>query len=127
MIYVHGYVCMRLMFLLYTHAVTSHHAPLTLFTFPPPPILLPHIPSPHTPPPSVLYQGNGYTQCMGLLMNYPGRMEVQEIVQLARHMRYPVSADLHCASHDTSRHMTLHATCHFTSNDTARHMTLHNT
>ena len=62
-----------------------------------------HIPSPPPSLPLVLYQGNGYTQCMGLLMNYPGQIEVQEIVQLARHMRHPVSDDdtLHEVSHDT--------------------------
>ena len=37
------------MFFLYTLAVISHHAPLTLFTFPPP-----HIPPPPPPPLSVV-------------------------------------------------------------------------
>ena len=85
----------------------SHHPPLITLpthhpphTSPSPHITLPSHPPPLTSPsppiplslPLVLYQGNGYTQCMNLLMNYPGQMEVQEIVQLARHMRYPVSA-----------------------------------
>ena len=98
----------------------THHPPLTSpslhIPLPshPPPLTSP---SPPIPPslPLVLYQGNGYTQCMNLLMNYPGQMEVQEIVQLARHMRYPVSASWH--------RMSGHMTSHEWSHDTARVVT----
>jgi hypothetical protein len=35
-----------------------------------------------------------YTQCMGILMHYPRNIEVQEVIQLARHMRQPDKVEL---------------------------------